>query len=927
VIDGTGVTPPFNVPVPQPSATYPASAENLVVDTVSDKIYLNGEGSFYLTVVDASNGNTVTSIPMPTLTLSGGRVIPFSSSSYMALNPVTGKLYVSLDEGLAVVDGRADPAIVPDTFTDETVVQGPVAVAVDPQAKQGYVVNRESDNVTVVNGLGYVRTIDVTDGGTLSDPVAVAANPENNFVYVADAGDPTTGAGSGLMAFDGTDDSEATAIDMGLNPGLNPVAVAVDPATDMVYVANSRSNSVTAVDVDNNNQITTISVGTQPIALALDSLESQVYMANAGGGVSIIKEASNTVIRTLFDSTAITPSAVVASEYTHYVYVANKGSNTISLIQAPYTAITGGYAVGSSPVALATNLANKKVYVVNQGSNTVSVIDETCFPIYCGITTISVGNSPDAVTVNNATGTAYVANSADNTVSIIDGVYDTVIATVPTGAQPTALAADPIEGEIYVANFAGNDVTKILDASVNIQFPNQVDIAPLPSNLADSSTPTYFTFTAATPTPPDGLYYQLDTLDGPWSAANSSGGGAFTSNPTNPSYLAYLAPGLHILYAYATDGQEAPGSEIGQPEADAPGISGISAYAFTVGVNLPVLEPRDTSIPDLPISAEYESEPFPAMAVTDASTYATVTGSGGCSVSNVMNGPSTSSGTTTSFLVTMTSGTTTCTLMANWPADSKFTAGSVTEFVLAMRAAQDDVGFSVQGGQESAAYKSSFTVLATTNGDRGATITSNNTNVCTVGIESNTPGSDGMGMQSTATVTMESGTGICSLTATWPQDANFNAPNPHAPPLSVTAEPAEPNVKFFASVASTFPNSSFTVTATTNASVVATITGTPGVCSVSNVFSTSNGGGMAGMLTTATVSTLPGTTSVCGLDAMWVADENYDADSDSLDVAVVVSAPSSSMSCNGTFNGTFAGNLTVSNGQTCSFIGGASLEM
>jgi len=128
----------------------------------------------------------------------------------------------------------------------------------------------------------------------------------------------------------------------------------------MVYVANSRSNSVTAVDVDNNNQITTISVGTSPSPWRWIPWKAKsTWQTRAAACRSSRKQQYGD--QDAFDSTAITPSAVVASEYNPLCLCGQqKGSNTISLIQAPYTAITGGYAVGSSPVALATNLANKR---------------------------------------------------------------------------------------------------------------------------------------------------------------------------------------------------------------------------------------------------------------------------------------------------------------------------------------------------------------------------------------------------------------------------------------------------------------------------------------------------------------------------------------------------------------------------------------
>jgi len=196
------------------------------------------------------------------------------------------------------------------------------------------------------------------------------------------------------------------------------------------------------------------------------------------------------------------------------------------------------------------------------------------------------GNSPDAVTVKQRDGTAYVANSADNTVSIIDGVYDTVIATVPTGAQPTALAADPIEGEIYVANFAGNDVTKILDASVNIQFPNQVDIASAPEQLSRQQHPHILHVYRGNADTARWPVLSARHAGWPVSAANKQRRGAFHLESDEP--LVSRVPRARDSTSFTPTPPMAGSSWF----RDRPtrgrraSISGISAYAFTDGSEL-----------------------------------------------------------------------------------------------------------------------------------------------------------------------------------------------------------------------------------------------------------------------------------------------------------------------------------------------------
>ncbi|HEX8249594.1 MAG TPA: hypothetical protein VF599_15560, partial [Pyrinomonadaceae bacterium] len=48
--------------------------------------------------------------------------------------------------------------------------------------------------------------------------------------------------------------------------GMNPLAVAVNPLTNKIYVANRQSNDVTVID-GANNSTTTIAAGVDPVAL------------------------------------------------------------------------------------------------------------------------------------------------------------------------------------------------------------------------------------------------------------------------------------------------------------------------------------------------------------------------------------------------------------------------------------------------------------------------------------------------------------------------------------------------------------------------------------------------------------------------------------------------------------------------------------
>ena len=89
--------------------------------------------------------------------------------------------------------------------------------------------------------------------------------------------------------------------------------------------------------------------------------------------------------------------------------------------------VTATVPVGTSPYGVAVNPARTKAYVANKGSNNVSVIDTATNMV---TTTVPVGTSPYGVAVNPAETKAYVANKGSNNVSVIDTATNMVTATV-----------------------------------------------------------------------------------------------------------------------------------------------------------------------------------------------------------------------------------------------------------------------------------------------------------------------------------------------------------------------------------------------------------------------------------------------------------------------------------------------------------------
>src|ERR1022692_4242522 len=67
-----------------------------------------------------------------------------------------------------------------------------------------------------------------------------------------------------------------------VSAGLAPIAIAVNPVTNTIYVANLDSNNVTVMDGATNTVTATVPVGIGPGAIAVNPVTNQIYVGDEG---------------------------------------------------------------------------------------------------------------------------------------------------------------------------------------------------------------------------------------------------------------------------------------------------------------------------------------------------------------------------------------------------------------------------------------------------------------------------------------------------------------------------------------------------------------------------------------------------------------------------------------------------------------------
>lgn len=271
VIDGATNTVTL-IPTPTVNSGIYGIAVNETTDTIYAVDYIGD-----LVVINGSTASVTSTMPG----LGPGFVYP-----YIVVNPTTNQIYVPFvapggsTGSITIFDGA--------TLASRTVIvgQNPSGIAVNPVTNQIYVADYWSGDVTIINGADYTTTtipgVLVAIGNVA--PNAIVVDTVSNVAYVPIAYGCTNQICTGGFATVNGVSNQADNFDW---PGMGMDAVAVNSQTHKIYLANMEqysyvtNNSVMIVDGTTNSS-TSVTVGNDPIAIAINPATNKVYVLNWG---------------------------------------------------------------------------------------------------------------------------------------------------------------------------------------------------------------------------------------------------------------------------------------------------------------------------------------------------------------------------------------------------------------------------------------------------------------------------------------------------------------------------------------------------------------------------------------------------------------------------------------------------------------------
>lgn len=339
-----------------------------------------------------------------------------------------------------------------------------------------YVTNGGSGTVTIIDVVNVRVDREIAVG---QHPVAVAASPTRNEVYVVNSGSP---GGSGDLA---VIDAERNAVVARIPLHRDPVSIDVDRAGAFAYVANAGSNAVSVIDLKTRREVTRLGTGEQPDAATISPDGKTLVVANRGGNSVTIFDAHTRRVRAVFEGCPGAGEPVILPDSSktfvpcasgHQVmviglarpedhpaepdrletlmdvghapvnlalkpdggelFVSNAASDTISEVVTSTDDVGGAYIMGDEPVRGLASSDNSLLYVAIRGSQYVTI-----YSIDDGqrIGSVHVGDGPSALALSADGYLLFAVDSRSGDVAVVRTALRSLFTILPAGSDPNAI--------------------------------------------------------------------------------------------------------------------------------------------------------------------------------------------------------------------------------------------------------------------------------------------------------------------------------------------------------------------------------------------------------------------------------------------------------------------------------------------------------
>jgi DNA-binding beta-propeller fold protein YncE len=253
-----------------------------------------------------------------------------------------------------------------------------------------------------------------------------------------------------------------------------PALVAIDTVTDIIYCTGNNADTnafeLAVVDGSSREVVATVPLAGNPTGIAVDSATDTVYVAYEST-VAVINGATNTVSASIALPAGAVAGEIAVDSTTNTLYVNNDSASVGGVVVIDGSTNTVSMTVssgGTTPDGIAIDEATDVVWVANRSGTVVAISGSTGSIIE----SVSPTGIPNDIAVDQDTNTVYVSTaSATSGLTVIDGATGDITATVPVELA-SLVAVDQSADVVFAqaqATYGGSTSygTVVIDGTTN----------------------------------------------------------------------------------------------------------------------------------------------------------------------------------------------------------------------------------------------------------------------------------------------------------------------------------------------------------------------------------------------------------------------------------------------------------------------------
>lgn len=272
---------------------------------------------------------------------------------------------------------------------------------------------------------------------------------QDGHLYVTAAGSRTNPAGALFKV----NPESMTVVDSILLKENPPYGIGINNKTQTVYTTNTRTNTVSAVDLKTGKLLATIKNGAEKShtrEVLVDETNNLIYITDVGSPSNIwVIDGNTNSYSHAIENVGESATGITFLNNTDKLYLTIMNENAVYVVDTKTRKVEKSFpAGGESPINIVSD--GKRLFVTNQKSGTLTVLTaegELIKSIPTGAGAIGIAYDPIKKRV-------YSANRQSGTTTVIDAETLEVLADLPTGSYPNHVKIHPQTGEAFVINKA-----------------------------------------------------------------------------------------------------------------------------------------------------------------------------------------------------------------------------------------------------------------------------------------------------------------------------------------------------------------------------------------------------------------------------------------------------------------------------------------